>query len=55
MPLPTMFSSASTRVFEFAITVLRNSSKVRQPLPPASTTVVAPAGREVSSGASDPE
>ena len=54
MPLPTMLSSARTRVFDCAITVRRNSSKVRQPLPPASTMVVVPAGSAVSSGTSDP-
>ena len=36
------------------MTVPRNSSNVRQPLPPASTTVVVPAGRAVSSGKMDP-
>jgi hypothetical protein len=54
MPAPTMLINASTRVLECAITVRRNWSKVRQPLPPASTIVVVPAGSAVSSGAIDP-
>ncbi len=54
MPLPTMLSSASTLVFEGSITVRRSSSNVLQPLPPASTMVVVPAGSAVSSGWMDP-
>ena len=45
IPWPTMFSIASTRVFETSMTCRLKTTKFRQPLPPASTTVVTPRER----------
>ena len=50
IPLPTIFSSASTRVCERSITRSLKSGKLRQPELPASTTVVTPAAKRESVG-----
>ena len=50
MPLPTMLRKASTRVFERSITRVLKSSKLRQPAPPASTTVVTPTRKREAVG-----
>jgi len=42
MPWPTMLRKASTRVFDRSMTRVLKSSKLRQPAPPASATVVTP-------------
>ena len=49
MPEPTMFR-ASTRVLAWSITWSLNCRKFRQPLPPASTTVVTPLRKVKPSG-----
>ena len=50
MPLPTMFRKASTRVFDRSMIRSLKSSKLRQPEPPASTTVVTPTRSAKPSG-----
>ena len=55
IPRPTILRKTKTRVFEASMIFFLKSSKVRQPAPPASTTVVVPANRAVSSGKTEPE
>ncbi len=50
LPRPTMLMKASTRVLERSITMSFMCSKLRQPAPPGSATVVTPARKLNPSG-----